>query len=548
MKRSFPKLKVNATLLNLLIWVGALLMVAGLSAGAIAGNWSTVPLGLLMGGAVLLAVGFLLRWQFAPQKSESWWRRRSVQTSTNAIIVTLAVMAILGVINFLAVRYPARVDFTENKLFSLASQSKQVVQGIKDPLKVLVFDSNPDPQSRTLLQQYQQVNPEAFSFEFVDPQAQPNLTLQYEIRNAGDIVLEMGDRTKKLDAPLSEAKLTPAVASLGSPRQTLAYFIQGHGELALGGDQNSLSQAVKAMEQEGITVNTLNLAVQEQVPPDADLLIVAGPQRPFLPSEVEVLTQYLKQEGNLLMLLDPDTQLGLESLLKAQGVELDSRLVIDQSSSTPAWPLVVDYGDHPITKAFRGQISFFPEARAILTPDQANANLTVLLMTSDVSWAEANPKGDDLKPDPKRDLQGPLNLGVAISTPLEAPKAEAKSSQPAAETADAKPPQPDSEPADTQSPPPAAEPKESRLVIIGDSDFAKTAFFSEELNGDLFLNAVNWLARDRDDPTLSIRPKEPKNRRLELSPEKGRLLSWLGLGLLPLGAFGAAAALWWQRR
>ena len=211
MKRSIPTLKVSSALLNLLFWAGLLLMVAGLSAGVISGTWATLPLGLLITGFVLLGLGLLLRWQYAPQKGQSWWRRRSLQTSTNAILVTLAVVIILGVINFLAVRYPTRVDLTETKLFSLAPQSKQVVQALKEPLTVLVFDSNPDPKSRTLLQQYQQIKPELFSFEFVDPQAEPGKTLKYEIRNPGDIALEMGDRTKKLDAPLSEAKLTPAV-------------------------------------------------------------------------------------------------------------------------------------------------------------------------------------------------------------------------------------------------------------------------------------------------------------------------------------------------
>ena len=530
-------LKVNSALLNLLLWLGLLLMVAGVSAGVIAGTWATLPLGLLLTGIVILGLGLLLRWQFAPQQGLSWWRRRSVQNSTNAILVTLAVITILGVINFLAVRYPTRIDLTETKLFSLAPQSKQVVEALKEPLQVLVFDSNPDPASRTLLQQYQQIKPELFNFEFVDPQAEPGKTLKYEIRNPGDIALEMGDRTKKLDAPLTEAKLTPAVASLGSNRQPTAYVVQGHGELPLEGGQESLRQAVEALQREGVTVNTLNLGVQPDIPDPADVLIIAGPKRPFLATEITALENYLNRGGNALFLIDPGTDPNLDAMLKDWGVELDQRLVIDPNSSTPAWPLVIDFGDHPITKTFAQRLAFFPEAQALVTAAKPNHEITELLLTNPVSWAESDPTGDDLKPDPERDRQGPLTLGVAITKPLDAkPKAQDQK-----------------EAADSSQPDPAASKikpneKQSRLVVIGDSDFVKTAFFAEELNGDLFLNAVNWLSSDRDDPALSIRPKEPKNRRLKLTPEKGRLLSWIGLGALPFGAFGFAGALWWQRR
>jgi ABC-type uncharacterized transport system involved in gliding motility auxiliary subunit len=506
-------------------------MVAGLSAGGIAG-WTSLPLGILVAGLLILAMWLLLWWQFAPQQGQSWWRRRSLQTSTNAILVTLAVITILGGINVLAVRYPTRIDLTETKLFSLAPQSRQVVESLKNPLTVFVFDSNPDPKSRTLLQQYQQIKPELFQFEFINPQAEPGKTLKYGIRNPGDIALEMGDRTKKLAAPLSEAKLTPAIASLGSERQPQAYVIQGHGELLLEGVEESVRQAVDALEQEGVVVNSLNLGVQKQIPKTADVLIVAGPKRPFLSAEVTLLETYLHGGGNLLLLVDPETDPNLDEFLKRWGVELDPRLVIDPTSSTPAWPLILDYGDHPITKTFAQRLTFFPEARAIITQEQSDSQITELLRTNPATWAEADPKGDNLKPDPERDLQGPLTLGVAIAKSLtpRPPKASDANQQ---------------APASTELQP---NQKQARLVVIGDSDFVKSAFFAEELNSDLFLNAVNWLSSDRDDPALSIRPKEPKNRRLPLTPEKGRLLSWVGLGLLPLGAFSIAAALWWQRR
>jgi ABC-type uncharacterized transport system involved in gliding motility auxiliary subunit len=88
---------------------------------------------------------------------------------------------------------------------------------------------------------------------------------------------------------------------------------------------------------------------------------------------------------------------------------------------------------------------------------------------------------------------------------------------------------------------------ESRLVVIGNSTFATDGLFNQQLNGDVFLNAVNWLTQE-DDATLSIRAKEVTDRRIVMTPGTQiflGLLSWL---ILPLIGFGAAVFMWWRRR
>ena len=83
--------------------------------------------------------------------------------------------------------------------------------------------------------------------------------------------------------------------------------------------------------------------------------------------------------------------------------------------------------------------------------------------------------------------------------------------------------------------------------MIGNSRFALDGFFDQQLNGDVFLNSVVWLS-ERDNPTLSIRPKEMTDRRIVLVPAQSRMIRWLGLVILPLAGFAIAAVLWWRRR
>ncbi|MBE8989135.1 ABC transporter, partial [Nostoc sp. LEGE 12450] len=148
------------------------------------------------------------------------------------------------------------------------------------------------------------------------------------------------------------------------------------------------------------------------------------------------------------------------------------------------------------------------------------------------------------------DLKGPLTLGVAltrkqtpksVSTPQAAPT-------PSPTTQRKAPPASSASPTPTPSPTPSSQTAtESRLVVLGNSDFATDGLFQQQLNGDVFLNSVTWLSQQDQQP-LSIRPKEPKNRRITLTTTQGNLLILSSLLLLPLIGFAIAVIIWWKRR
>jgi ABC-type uncharacterized transport system involved in gliding motility auxiliary subunit len=426
---------------------------------------------------------------------------------------------ILGLINFLGTRYTARIDLTENQVFTLAPQSQQVLRNLNQPVKVWVFDQQSNPRIRALLEQYQRQGHPRFSFEFVNPQAQPGLAQKYGVRGFGEAYLESGQRVQRLEQGLSEPSLTPAIEQITSnAAQAKIYFLQGHGERSLQPGQGSISEALKALGGRNFAHEPLNL-VRQQIPQDAAAIVIAGPKQSFFPAEVQRLQDYLRQGGSLLLMVDPETNPGLENLLKDWGVRLDNRLAVDASGSGqavglgPAVPLVNQYGQHPITQDFgQDSYSFYPLAQSLETSQTPGQQTTELLRTGDQSWAEGDPEGENLQFDPVRDRQGPLTLGAALSRPAN-----------------------------------QGNKRESRLVVIGDSDFATDGLFNQQLNGDVFLNSVTWLS-NRPNQTLSIRPKEPTNRRINLTPETSRLIALIALGALPLAAFSTAGVFWWRRR
>lgn len=519
-------------------WLSIALAIAGLAAAAVSGSWGPLPLGLLIAGIVLCGT-----WLLFQARATNWWSRRSTQAGTNALLATLSVLVILGLANFLGTRYSTRVDLTETQLYTLAPESQQVVQNLSEPVKVWIFDRNQNPQDRQLLENYRDLG-QQFNFEYVDPQARPGLAEKFGVKQFGDIYLEAGEQrrlvqTVSQEQRLSESRLTNGLQQVNSDRTAKVYFLQGHGEELIpsaqtgAGGQGRLLQAIEALRDKNYTTAPLNLVQQPVVPQDATVVVVAGPKRALFDREVKALSDYLQQGGSLLLLIDPNTNPGLD-MLKDWGVVLGERLAIDPYGASiglgPTVPLVNNYGSHPITRDFGNGISLYREARPIETTSVNGVQVTPLLLTSPQSWAESN-LDQNLEFNPSSDRQGPLTLGVALSRQVKPPT-------------DAKQPKPQPSPSPEAS---ANKPAESRLVVIGDSDFATDGLFEQQLNGDVFLNSVSWLGK-QDEQLLSIRPKEAKNRRINLNPQQANLLGLTALGIIPLIGFVTAIVLWWLRR
>ena len=515
-----------------LFWGGPILIVMGLSAGAIADTWIPVPLGLIIAGTVVIIAWAVLQSSGdVTNPGQQFWGRRAAQAGTNAFVATLAVVAILGIINFVAARNVVRVDLTENQVLTIAPQSQQLVRTFTVPVKVWAFNSNPNSQDVALLENYRRQNPR-FSFEFVDPNAKPDLTQKFGVTAPGQVYLEYGEKRKFVQSlneeRLSEVKLTNALQQIKSDRIDKVYFLQGHGELPLQGAQDAISLAVQSLDEKNYKSEPLNLAERAQVPTDASVVAIARPKQALFEAEVNALRDYLRRGGSLLLMIDPNNNSGIDSLLQEWGVKLDNRLIINASSRQvqgfgPAAALVTQYGDHPITKDFGNNYSFYPFARPIEIVPTVGVDATPLVLTNEQSWAESNPENPELKFDPNSDRNGPLTLAVALSRKLNSTQTP-------------------------QTSPSSNQPKtESRLVIIGNSTFATDALFGQQLNGDVFLNSIAWLSQ-RNDQTLSIRPKQANNRRINLTPQQFTVLAWTAVAIIPLIGLIAGGVLWWKRR
>ncbi|PSF39421.1 ABC transporter [Aphanothece hegewaldii CCALA 016] len=506
------------TVIKYLFIPSLFLLSAGIVSGFISGVSNPLSIGLIILGLITLIV-----WIISNNYFSGFWQRRSTQAGTDTLIATLSVIVILGLINFLLIRFPYRVDLTENQLYSLSPQTEKVLQNLQQPVKVWLFEREQNnPIEREVLENYKRKS-NNFSYEVIDPDRQPGLVQEFKKISQGNlsrVYLQYGDKKQAINLldqteSLSEIKLTNAIETIKNNRIQTVYFLQGHGEHPLKTGEGSILQAVNNLEQRGYQVIPLNLAEKTAIPTNADLIILAGAKRKLFPQEVAALTKFSEQGGSILLLLDPDIDLGLEPLLKTWGIQLDQRVILDGSGSGnmlnlgPATPLITQYGNHPITQEFGNNISIYPFSRPIATVKTKEVEAVSLLITNDKMWAESDLDSAEISFDPTKDLAGPFDLGVALTRNIDS--------------------------------------KKSKLVVIGNSTFITDGWFEQQLNGDIFLNSVEWLS-NRDKPTLSIRAKEPQNRRINLSPLNANLIFGLSIIVLPLLSFILAVVTWWRRR
>ena len=579
-----------------LIWPGLMLLTAGLVVGALNG-WTGVAVGLLVVGAIAM-VGAIASGSYS-----GFWQQRSTMAGTNAIASVISVILILGLINFLGTTYTWRTDLTEGQLLSLSPASQEVVENLEQPTELILFSQLPNPTEKKLLEDYRRYNSD-FTYRYVDPSADPQTASQFNLQTGTEAFLQAGEKTVAVqrpapDAPIEERTLTNKLALLSQEQSAVAYFLQGHGEYDLLGAQQGYYEAATRLQEQNYTVAPLNLAETNTIPPDADVLIIGGPKQALFDSEVAAIEDYLNAGGSVFILQDPQVETGLNALLEPWGIVLEDAIVIDISGGGqlvglgPAAPLVTEYGSHPITDAFGNSRSFYPITRPIEIIPKDSVQASPLLFTAPESLAQPTSEGGELAVDPNREPEGPLVIGAAFTREAqtatanaqeededieqveeqveneaaeaedEATEAEANAEDSEAEDANAEdteledlPLDETEEEADADSPTDLelaeselaeSELAESRLVVIGNSSFAIDGYFGQQLNGDVFLNSVNWLSKI-DNPTLSVQPKEITNRRFEMTIQQQIFLTLLALVVFPLAGLIGAGVLWVRRR
>jgi len=184
-----------------IVSLGPFLIIAGYVYYSVVNVWNVWVQVILYTGIALTLL--LLVFNFGQLKAS--FGRRSTKYGTNTVAMTVIVIGILGMINFVGKRHHKRVDLTSAQLYSLSDQTQKVVKGLKNQVKVYHFAKEPNPTLNDLLAEYKSVNDNKIDYKVVDPQKDPGLAKQYGVRSFGETVVASGDKHEKVETTQEEA-------------------------------------------------------------------------------------------------------------------------------------------------------------------------------------------------------------------------------------------------------------------------------------------------------------------------------------------------------
>ena len=473
-----------------------------------------------------------------------WIKARQTKYSAYVTVYILVILAVLGVANFLANRYDKSYDATSNKQFSLSDQTVKAVKNLKKNVTVTYFgETTQFPQARDLLGRYASLSP-MLKVDYVDPVKKPQLARAAGVTQMGTIVVDSGARKEDAKS-LTEEEITGALIRAEKGGERNACFLSGSGEHSLDDTSGAgFSTLKEALEHNNYKTRSVNLeqpaplapgaapvigqvqAAKVEIPKDCTVLVSGGPKLAYSPAQAAAIKAFVEGGGSVLFLMDTPLRIGAQEgtenpevvkMLAGWGVTMNNDLALDTSGIGqifglgPEVAMVTTYESQPIVRDFKeGVPTAIPLSRTLKIEGNTKVTDDKLLSTTDNSFAASSIEGGHV--DPKKGVKGPLVLAAAGTYNTGKPGSS------------------------------------GRFVVFGSSQWAANNFLGSRqiANRDLALNTFNWLTSDED--LISIRPKEPEDRRLNISGNRMNLIFWWSVVLLPLTVVGAGLVVWWRRR
>ena len=472
------------------------------------------------------------RWKLPGDEGQAAKNRIALQGGSYSIIITAVVLAILIAVNVLVSALPTtltKYDISSTKLYSITSNTKVVVNALEEDVTIywIVQSGEEDAVIENLLNKYDSLS-DHISVVKKNPDVYPTFAEQYtdETVQNNSLVVECGERSRFIgydDIYVQEADMysysyntsfdgegaiTSAIDYVVTEDLPQLYVLEGHGE------QELPSTFSDQIEKENIEVNTLSLLTVDEIPEEADCILIYAPSSDISTEEKGMLAEYTKNGGKLMVVAGPveDGSLdNLYSLLSDYGVEPCEGIVVESDRehyTLQPYVLLPDMNSDEITDSLIDEhyYAIMPISLG-LDMSGANSSVTTLMTTSDTSFSKI--AGYDLETYEKEDgdIDGPFAVAVSVDCD-----------------------------------------NEGQIVWFTSSAFLEDMYntFSSGANSDLAMNALSSLIGERE--AMAIRSKSLNYNYLNISSSTASLLKVLMIGVFPLAYLGIGIVVILRRR
>ena len=378
--------------------------------------------------------------KFQKMKRTKVHSRIAAKGGSYSLAVTAIVLAILIAVNIFASALPTsatKYDITSTNLYSVTSSTKVVVSALeKDVTIYWVVQANAEDEViANLLGKYESLSSHITVVK-KNPDVYPTFTSQYTSEDVpnNSLIVECGSKSRYIsydDIYLAdvdyttysyvysfdgEGAITAAIDYVVSDELPKVYTLEGHGELSLP------SEFETQIERENIDLASFSLLNTDEIPEDADALMIYAPQSDISEEEASMLEDYLADGGKLLVIAGPTengTLTNLYSVLETYGVEAADGVVVDNDRDYYAFQqpyiLMPEMASSDITDPLleENYYAIIPIAQGLTI---TGSSATALLTTSDSAFSKLDGFQLDTYDKEKGDIDGPFAVAVSVDT------------------------------------------------------------------------------------------------------------------------------------
>ena len=297
---------------------------------------------------------------------------RKVKYSSNLFLVTLIMIGILAVINFLSIHHFKRIDLTKEKMYSVSQSTKNTLSKLKDVVNIKVYFSKELPpqlatlnsQVQDMLDEYKAYSGNNLQIEFIDPASDPSLEQRMHFIGIPKVQLNVFQKDqaqltnvylgmmilyqdKKETIPVIqdtrnlEYDLTSAIIRVTQKEPKTVAWMTAEPEQEF----NQMTTKVREDLSKQYTLNTLDLKRGEKIPASVNTLVVVGPEETSERAQYEI-DQFIMRGGKAIFLVDTikldkknmlqtqPVKHNLDEMLNGYGVKVNNDLALDRYSAT----------------------------------------------------------------------------------------------------------------------------------------------------------------------------------------------------------------------
>ena len=444
--------------------------------------------------------------------------RRHLELFIHHGLFVVLMIVLVTLLAYLAHEHRIERDLTQSGRNTLSPATLEVLRQLDAPVRVTAYAMASDARGNdvhrrieSFLRPYQRNMP-GLSLTLVDPRENPKAAAAAGVRSPVELVVEYKGRTEHL-TQFTEQAFANLLMRLVRGTERLVLWLEGHGERSLNGIANhDLGDFARQLRTKGFRINSINLAVAQEMPANAALLLIASPQTEVTPGEVRKIGKYLAQGGNLLWLVDPEPLRGLQPIAEQLGLVLMPGVVVDPRASeyraSPAFAVgtTAGYSPHPVTATLRLN-TLFPYSRQVGVIESDEWHHTPLVEVAPRGWVETGSLKGEVTFDKDHDVPGPITIGMALERTVND--------------------------------------KMQRVAVFGNASFLSNTYLGNGGNLDLGINLVNWLVGD--DNLVMIQPRATADSRVDIGQLSLYLIAFSFLVVLPLAFVITGVVVWWRR-